>query len=72
MMAVLQEDVQFDIEHEYAANVRLLSRNPRQVNDTDDLAPANLLDAGQTLGAGAASSRRRNLLQSGQDRVHNG
>ncbi|WP_129656320.1 NAD-dependent epimerase/dehydratase family protein [Rothia halotolerans] len=37
------------------SDLRLVSRNPRKVNDTDMLARANLLDAGQTAEAVAGS-----------------
>ncbi len=33
---------------QYTKHIRLVSRNPRKVNDSDELFPANLLDATQT------------------------
>lgn len=40
-----------ELRHRYTNDVRLVSRNPRKVNDTDRLVSANLLDAKQTLDA---------------------
>lgn len=40
-----------ELQRRYGRDVRLVSRNPRKVNDTDSLVPANLLDARQTLEA---------------------
>jgi len=37
-----------ELHRNYTSDVRLVSRNPRKVNDTDSLVPANLLDAKQT------------------------
>ncbi len=37
-----------ELKRKYTSNLRLVSRRPRQVNDTDTLVSANLLDAGQT------------------------
>lgn len=45
-----------ELRHTYAGELRLVSRNPRKVNDTDALMPANLLDAEQTLKAVKGSS----------------
>lgn len=39
----------------YTDNIRLVSRNPKKVNDTDELVKADLLDADQTLKAVAGS-----------------
>jgi nucleoside-diphosphate-sugar epimerase len=40
-----------ELKRKYTNDVRLVSRNPRKVNDTDSLVSANLLDAKQTLDA---------------------
>lgn len=40
-----------ELRRSCAGDVRLVSRNPRKVNETDSLVSANLLDAGQTLDA---------------------
>jgi len=40
-----------ELRRRYTNDVRLVSRNPRKVNDTDRLVSANLLDAKQTLDA---------------------
>lgn len=40
-----------ELKRNYTNDVRLVSRHPRQVNDTDQLMSANLLDAQQTLEA---------------------
>lgn len=40
-----------ELQRKYTNDVRLVSRNPRKVNDTDSLVSANLLDAKQTLDA---------------------
>lgn len=45
-----------ELQRKYTNDVRLVSRNPRKVNDTDSLTPANLLDAKQTLEAVKGSS----------------
>ncbi|CAB5691539.1 NAD dependent epimerase/dehydratase family [Delftia tsuruhatensis] len=37
-----------ELRRNHTGDVRLVSRNPRKVNDTDSLVPANLLDARQT------------------------
>lgn len=37
-----------ELHRKYTHDLRLVSRNPRKVNDTDMLMPANLLDARQT------------------------
>ncbi len=36
------------LKREHTAEIRLVSRNPRKINDTDTLLPADLLDAAQT------------------------
>lgn len=45
-----------ELQRNYTSDVRLVSRNPRKVNDTDSLVPANLLDARQTAEAVKGSS----------------
>ena len=45
-----------ELQRKYTIDVRLVSRNPRKVNDTDSLVSANLLDAKQTLDAVKGSS----------------
>ena len=40
-----------ELQRNYTGDVRLVSRNPRKVNDTDSLVSANLLDAKQTAAA---------------------
>lgn len=45
-----------ELRRSYVTNVRLVSRNPRKVNETDSLLSANLLDAGQTFDAVKGSS----------------
>ncbi|PRE47445.1 SDR family oxidoreductase [Burkholderia multivorans] len=45
-----------ELQRKYTSDVRLVSRNPRKVNDTDSLVSANLLDAKQTLDAVKGSS----------------
>ncbi|OZI34183.1 NAD-dependent dehydratase [Bordetella genomosp. 10] len=40
-----------ELRRKYTKDVRLVSRNPRKVNDTDNLVSADLLDAKQTLNA---------------------
>ncbi|THF66663.1 NAD-dependent epimerase/dehydratase family protein [Pseudothauera nasutitermitis] len=45
-----------ELKRKYTNDLRLVSRNPRKVNDTDSLVSANLLDAKQTLDAVKGSS----------------
>ncbi|MEK6383232.1 MAG: SDR family oxidoreductase [Paraburkholderia tropica] len=45
-----------ELKRKYTSDVRLVSRHPRKVNDTDTLVSANLLDAEQTLDAVKGSS----------------
>lgn len=45
-----------ELQRNYTGGVRLVSRNPRKVNDTDSLVSANLLDAKQTAEAVKGSS----------------
>lgn len=44
------------LKRDFTDDIRLVSRNPRKVNDTDQLHRANLLDAGETMEAVAGSS----------------
>ncbi|GJH17480.1 NAD-dependent epimerase/dehydratase family protein [Caballeronia novacaledonica] len=45
-----------ELQRKYTNDVRLVSRNPRKVSDSDTLVSANLLDAKQTLDAVKGSS----------------
>ncbi len=45
-----------ELRRSYTGDLRLVSRNPRKVNDTDNLVSANLLDARQTAEAVKSSS----------------
>ena len=45
-----------ELHRNYTSELRLVSRTPRKVNDTDSLVPANLLDAKQTAEAVKGSS----------------
>lgn len=45
-----------ELRRSYTSDLRLVSRNPRKVNDTDSLVAANLLDARQTAEAVKGSS----------------
>lgn len=45
-----------ELKRKYTNDLRLVSRNPRKVNDTDNLVSANLLNAKQTLDAVKGSS----------------
>ena len=45
-----------ELKRNYTSDLRLVSRNPRRVNDTDDVLAADLLDAGQTAKAAEGSS----------------
>ena len=40
-----------ELRRKHTSELRLVSRNPRKVNETDALVAANLLDAGQTAAA---------------------
>lgn len=48
-------ELALSLKREFTENIRLVSRNPKRVNDTDELMSANLLDAQQTLNAVAGS-----------------
>lgn len=45
-----------ELARAHSADLRLVSRSPRKVNDTDTVAQADLLDAGQTAAAVAGSA----------------
>jgi nucleoside-diphosphate-sugar epimerase len=45
-----------ELRRKYTSDIRLVSRDPRKVNDTDTLAPANLLDLRQAMEAVKGSS----------------
>lgn len=45
-----------ELKRAYTSDLRLVSRRPRKVNDTDALVPADLLDAGQAAAAVEGSS----------------
>jgi nucleoside-diphosphate-sugar epimerase len=49
-------ELALSLKREFTDRIRLVSRNPKRVNDTDELMPANLLDAQQTLDAVAGST----------------
>jgi nucleoside-diphosphate-sugar epimerase len=44
-----------ELHRNYTTDIRLVSRHPKPINDTDALFPANLLDAAQTAAAVAGS-----------------
>lgn len=44
----IAEELARELYRSYTTNIRLVSRNPRKINDTDQLFPANLLDAQAT------------------------
>lgn len=48
-------ELALSLKREFTDQIRLVSRNPKRVNSTDELMPANLLDAQQTLDAVAGS-----------------
>lgn len=45
-----------ELNRTYTTDLRLVSRSPKKVNDSDSLVPANLLDAGQAVRAVEGSS----------------
>lgn len=45
-----------ELRRKYTNDLRLVSRNPRKVNDTDSLVSANLPDAKQTLDADSGAT----------------
>jgi len=47
----IAQELARELKRAYADELRLVSRNPRKVNDSDGLVAANLLDAQQTLAA---------------------
>ncbi len=44
----IAEELARELKQKYTSNIRLVSRNPKKVNDTDMLFPANLLNAEKT------------------------
>lgn len=44
----IAEELARELKRKYTADIRLVSRNPKKVNDTDTLMSANLLDEAQT------------------------
>lgn len=44
-------ELALSLKRDFTSKIRLVSRNPRKVNDTDELVSADLLDAEQTLAA---------------------
>ncbi|WNZ60878.1 NAD-dependent epimerase/dehydratase family protein [Myxococcus sp. MxC21-1] len=44
-------ELAIQLKREFTSEIRLVSRRPHKVNDTDQLQSADLLDAGQTLRA---------------------
>lgn len=44
----IAEELAKELFNNYTKNIRLVSRSPKKVNETDELFPANLLDAKQT------------------------
>lgn len=44
-------ELALNLKLNYTSDIRLVSRNPKRVNDTDELVSANLLDAQETLDA---------------------
>lgn len=51
----IAEELAKELHRNYTTNIRLVSRNPKKINDTDQLFPANLLDAEATNKAVAGS-----------------
>lgn len=52
----IAEELARDLHRNYTTDIRLVSRNPRTINKTDTLFPANLLDAQATADAVKGSS----------------
>ena len=44
----IAEELARELHRNYTAAIRLVSRNPKKINDTDELFPANLMDAKAT------------------------
>jgi len=44
----IADELAIELKRTYTSSIRLVSRNPKKVNDTDTLFPANLLDKQQT------------------------
>ncbi|MGN6401675.1 MAG: NAD-dependent epimerase/dehydratase family protein [Flavisolibacter sp.] len=51
----IAEELAKELHRNYTTDIRLVSRNPKKTNNTDQLFPANLLDAGATDRAVAGS-----------------
>lgn len=51
----IAEELARELHRNYTTDIRLVSRNPKKINDTDQLFPANLLDAQATDKAVAGS-----------------
>lgn len=51
----IAEELARELHRSYTTDIRLVSRNPKKINDTDQLFPANLLDAQATDKAVAGS-----------------
>ncbi|WP_158693571.1 NAD(P)H-binding protein, partial [Neorhizobium alkalisoli] len=47
----IAQELARELKRAYTDDLRLVSRNPRKVNDSDTLVAADLLDAQQTLAA---------------------
>lgn len=39
------------LKHEFTSNIRVISRNPTKINDSDEVISADLMDPQQTLAA---------------------
>ena len=44
----IADELAIELKRKYTSDIRLVSRNPKKVNDTDTIFPANLLDRQQT------------------------
>ena len=45
---IIATEIAKELHHSFTKDIRLVSRNPKKVNDTDELFTADLLNAGQT------------------------
>lgn len=52
---IIATEIQKELHANFTTEIRLVSRNPKKVNDSDELVKADLLDAGQTEKAVAGS-----------------
>ena len=52
----IAEELAKELHRNYTIDIRLVSRNPKKINDTDQLFPANLLNAQATDKAVAGSN----------------